>query len=388
MKILMIAPTPFFSDRGGHMRILEEARALQKRGHEITIATYPIGKDLEGIDVKRTIKLPGYKKTGPGPSIYKYPANILLFFKSLSLMHSNKYDIIHGHLHEGALIGWALKKFKKVPLIFDCQGSLIGELSGHGYVKKGGLKQKYFNSMEKFITKRADHIITSNPGVASFLKKELNAKNVTIVEDGVNTEIFHPKVEKIKLELPIDKKIVLYLGGLQPHKGIDYLIQAIPYTSNESHFLIMGYPGVERCQELAKQLGVQNRITFTGRIDYKLAPNYLALGDIAISPKTLESGEANAKVYNYIGMGLPVILFDFKSNKDMLGNLGIYAKEKDIQDLAEKINLTMKDPKKISKISKDVRDLAINRFSWEKAGEKIEGLHKELKNGMATKPIK
>jgi glycosyltransferase involved in cell wall biosynthesis len=384
MKILMIAPTPFFSDRGGHMRILEEARALQKLGHEITISTYPLGRDPEGINVERTAKLLGYKKASPGPSIYKYPANILLFFKSLKLLRSNKYDIIHGHLHEGALIGWAIKKFRKTPLIFDCQGSLIGELKGHGYVKKGGLKYKIFDKLERFITKRADHIITSNPGVASFLKEELNAKNITIVEDGVNTEAFKPGAEKINLELPVDKKIVLYLGGLQPHKGVKYLLNAIPFTDKDAHFLVMGYPGVEECKSLVTQLGVQNRVTFTGRIDYKKAPNYLALGDLAISPKTLESGEANAKVYNYIGMGLPVVLFDFESNKNMLGDLGIYAKEKDIKDLAEKINIVIKDPEKLAQLSKKVRELAINQYSWDKAGEKIQGVHNKLKDGMAS----
>ncbi|MCD4759558.1 glycosyltransferase family 4 protein [archaeon] len=388
MKILMIAPTPFFSDRGGHMRVLEEAKALQKLGHKITIATYPLGKDPVGVEVKRTIKLPGYKKTSPGPSIYKYPANILLFFKSLRLLLSNNYDIIHAHLHEGALIGWAIKLFKKTPLVFDCQGSLVGELSGHGYLKKKGLKHKIFNTLEKFITKRADLIITSNQGVTSFLKEELKAKRVITIEDGVNTNIFHPKKEKAELNLPKDKKIALYLGGLQPHKGIDHLIEAIPFTNKNIHFLIMGYPGTERCKELATKLKIEKRITFTGKIDYNLASNHLALGDIAISPKTLESKEANAKVFNYIGMGLPVVLFDSSSNKNMLGNLGIYAKEKDIKDLAKKINIVIENPKQLKEISKKVRELAVTQYSWDKAGEKIENIHKELKNGMAIRSTK
>ena len=62
MKILIVAPTPFFSDRGTHIRILEEALALEKQGHAITIATYHIGKDIHGsiqtkIDVRRILRL-------------------------------------------------------------------------------------------------------------------------------------------------------------------------------------------------------------------------------------------------------------------------------------------------------------------------------------------
>ena len=58
LNILVVAPTPFFSDRGTHIRILEEALALEKRGHHLTIATYHIGQDLPDtlgshIDVRR-----------------------------------------------------------------------------------------------------------------------------------------------------------------------------------------------------------------------------------------------------------------------------------------------------------------------------------------------
>jgi len=73
----------------------------------------------------------------------------------------------------------------------------------------------------------------------------------------------------------------------------------------------MGYP-VEDCKKLAKELNVEDRITFTGKIPYEKASSYLKLGDLAVSPKTLESGEANAKLYNYLAMGLKVVCFDSK----------------------------------------------------------------------------
>ena len=55
MKILIIAPTPFFADRGCHMRILEEARALRKLGHEITITTYHHGRNVDNLDIRRSL---------------------------------------------------------------------------------------------------------------------------------------------------------------------------------------------------------------------------------------------------------------------------------------------------------------------------------------------
>ena len=68
MKILMVAPTPFFADRGCHVRILLETNALTAMGHEVLISTYGLGRDLPGIDTVRTQRIPWYRKLAAGPS--------------------------------------------------------------------------------------------------------------------------------------------------------------------------------------------------------------------------------------------------------------------------------------------------------------------------------
>jgi hypothetical protein len=87
MKILVIAPTPFFSDRGTHIRILEEAYALEGRGHSVTIATYHIGKEIADdlhsrIDVRRIRRLLfWYQKLEAGPDWQKIILDLLLIKK-------------------------------------------------------------------------------------------------------------------------------------------------------------------------------------------------------------------------------------------------------------------------------------------------------------------
>jgi hypothetical protein len=69
MKILAIAPTPFFADRGCHMRILGEIEALKRRGHEFLLLTYHLGRDIDGVATKRTKKGQLVQQAGgrPGP---------------------------------------------------------------------------------------------------------------------------------------------------------------------------------------------------------------------------------------------------------------------------------------------------------------------------------
>ena len=139
MKILMIAPTPFFADRGCHVRIYEEARALIDLGHDVRIVTYHLGRDMEGIPTVRIGQIPWYKKLSPGPSWHKPYLDILLFFKALSSARRCRPDIIHAHLHEGAFVGLLLGKLLHIPMLFDCQGSMTAEMIDHGFIRKGTL---------------------------------------------------------------------------------------------------------------------------------------------------------------------------------------------------------------------------------------------------------
>jgi glycosyltransferase involved in cell wall biosynthesis len=337
MKILMLVPTPFFSDRGCHIRILNSYLRLKRKNHKVVILTYPLGRDIKGIKTSRVVNLPGYKKTEPGFSFYKPFLDLFLLIKALSGFKKGKYNLIYAHLHEGALIGIILKKFFKKKVIFDCQGSLVGELSSQKTIKKNGSLAKIIFAVEKSITRNVDEIITSSNSLKEFIKEKIKINiPIKVINDLPDKSLFNPRVKPAKLALPKNKKIVVYLGGLQKYKGIDYLLKAIPYTDKQFHFLIMGYP-VEYAQKLAKKLGIEKRITFTGKIPYEKASSYLKLGNIAVSPKTLESKETNAKIYNYMTMNLPVVCFDIPENRKILGAKGIYAKHKNYKDLAKKL---------------------------------------------------
>ncbi len=339
-RILMIAPTPFFSDRGCHIRVLNSYLQYKSKGYSVDLVTYPIGRNILNIKPFRVKNILGYKKTSPGFSPYKPFLDLRMYFLAKKLLKKNNYDFIYSHLHEGALIGVRLgKKFKK-KVIFDAQGSLTGELSSQGTIKNKGLLHKLIWPLEKFITENSDEIITSTEGLKDFMIKNFKVKKITLEKDLPDKSLFNSKVKSAKIKLPKNKKIVVYLGGLQQYKGIRYLLEAIPYVSKGFHFLMMGYP-VEEAKKLAKELGVSDRITFTGKIPYEKAPNYLKLGDIAVSPKTLESGEANAKIYNYIAMNLPMVCFDMEETRKIAKEFPkakfYFAKEKDIKDLAKKI---------------------------------------------------
>ncbi len=336
-RILMLAPTPFFSDRGCHIRILNSYHRLDKN-NEVLLLTYPLGRDIDNINIKRTINIPGYNNIAPGFNIYKPFLDFLLLLKTLKELIKNDFNEIYAHLHEGAMIGFILKPFFKLPVIFDAQGSLTEELVSNNKIKKNSILYSLLFKIEAFLTNHVDKIYTSTSSLKDFIEVNFDPKTVIkVIKDLPNKNLFNPNVKPANIKLPKNKKIVVYLGGLQKNKGIDYLLKAIPHCSDKFHFLIMGYPA-KKIEKIIKNFNIENRVTLTGKIPYKKAPNYLKLGDIAVSPKTLESKEANAKLYNYLAMNLKIVCFNIEENRVILGDKGIYAENKDYKDLAKKIN--------------------------------------------------
>ena len=118
-RVLMIAPTSFFLDYGCHVRILEEARVLQKLGQHIKIVTYPLGRDLPDLDIERAWAIPVRSRHEVGPARSKLLLDVLLALKILFVALRWKPDIIHAHLHEGALVGGVLSRLLRIPLVFD-----------------------------------------------------------------------------------------------------------------------------------------------------------------------------------------------------------------------------------------------------------------------------
>src|ERR1039457_947431 len=158
----MLAPTPYFADRGCHVTIYEEARALIKQGCDVRIVTYHIGRDLPGIPTERIANIFWYRRLTAGPSWQKPLLDIFLFFKALSVSRSFQPHLLHAHLHEGAFIALLLKPFLRIPLVMDFQGSLTVECRDHGFFKAGSLLDRLFSGIERIINHAADAIITSS----------------------------------------------------------------------------------------------------------------------------------------------------------------------------------------------------------------------------------
>lgn len=390
MKILVVAPTPFFSDRGTHIRILEEALALEKLGHEITIATYHIGKDIDReidtkIDVRRIRRLLfWYKKLEAGPDWQKVILDLMLIRKTFFLARTKRPDVIHGHLHEGVLIGWIVQKllfWRKMKLVADFHGSLTKEMVSHGYLKRG--LNVIFVFLEKFINKLGNWAITSSWEETEDVKKTRRDGKVETVLDGINLNSFSIRKTKEEIkrewELPENKFVVGYTGGLVPNKGIDFFLEAIPLVlekRKDVFFLIGGFPP-EKVKSFIKENNLSSHVRLVSPLDYFRLPEFLLTCDAAVDPKGSSTNQASGKMLNYMASGLPIICFDKLNNRKYLGDGGYFCEGENHAKIAKGILFFMENreaAKEKGKINKE----SSRKFSWDIPAKRIENIYNKL----------
>lgn len=389
MQILIIAPTPFFADRGTHIRILEEALALEKLGHTIQIATYHIGRDIDTevktkIDVRRIHRLLfWYKKLEAGPDWQKIILDLMLIRKAFYLARKYNPDIIHGHLHEGVIIGWIVKKmifWKKIKLVADFHGSLTKEMVSHDYLK-GGILKSFFGMLEKIIDNMGDYALSSSGENSEEILEYRKDKKIKTVLDGVNLDYYQklPSKEESKreLEIPEGKIVAVYTGALVPNKGTQYLFEAIKIVLQENNnifFIIGGFP-IEDAEDFVKKNNFAHNVRLIHPLNYFDLPKILNASDIGIDPKDSSVRQASGKILQYMAAGLAIACFDRKNNREYLDSGAEYANEVSGKGLADAIFNLTKNPEEIIRkglISKKRSGL----FSWEKSAKDIDEIYK------------
>jgi len=389
----MIAPTPFFSHRGTHIRILEEARALERLGHKITIVTYHNGDNIydyidTNIDVRRIHRwLFWYKKVEAGPEWQKVLLDTLLAIKSIGMVYTRKPDVIHAHLHEGVLIGRLMQVlffWWHIPLVSDFHGSLVGEMRSHGYLGVPPIGT-IFRAVEKWINGMGNIAVVSGEENVSIIASARNDKKATYLYDGVNiAEYNKDNDDKLKLRkkynIPKDKFIVVYTGALIENKGIRHILEAIPFTISEIkdiHFVIGGFPA-GWVRKYVEERKIEKNVTIISPLNYFTLSEVNMLADIAIDPKDASVMQASGKLLQYMAANVGIICADRPTNHKYLSHESAqFLGAIDAHAIKLAIIKYYNNRELLSvcatKAQKDVK-----RFGWDNIGQKLDHIYKTL----------
>ena len=383
--VLMIAPTPFFADRGCHVRILEEVRAMTRHGYRVTVCTYHLGDDVEGLTIRRSVRIPWYRKLSAGPSWHKLYIDLLLLGTVLRACLGDRPALIHGHLHEGIAIGKIAGALLRIPLVVDLQGSLVGEMVQHRFIKPTGLLHKLFACVERFLLRLPRHIVlSSHRALDNVIEPSRLMTATTVIADGVDTDVFTPRRTgenlRDRLSLPGDVKLIGYLGLLKEYQGVSVMMrtaQQVLAKRQDVHWLVMGYPDVDRYRAMAADLGIDQHVTFTGRLPYDRARDYLAACDLAFSAKQ-DVTEANGKLLNYMAVGLATVATDTPVNRELLTDCAVYGRVDDPASLADAVLQLLHDDAYAADLGRRARRRVETELSWQAGGRRLAEVYQRV----------
>lgn len=388
MKVLFLAPEPFFESRGTPLNIRNIVTVLGKKGFEIDLITYHIGEDLsiKNVKIYRSAKIPLIKEVKIGPSYTKLFLDIFLFIKAITLCLKNKYCVIHA-VEESVYMGFILKKLFKIPLIYDMDSNIPQQLEYSNFIKNRFLL-KLAKNLDEFVIKNSDLILTVCSDLTESVRKDFPFKKIFQIEDihlesNAKKDIKPPEV--IKSELGLDyEKIVLYTGNFEDYQGINFFLQCIPQVvkrfKNVRFVLVGGEKGqIEKKIRLARDLGIIQWVTFTGKKPIEEMDSYLSFADILASPRT-EGTNTPLKIFTYLASGKPIIATKLKTHTQVLNDDVAHLVKPDSNSFAEGIVYLLENNELCLKLGENGKKLTNEKYSYKEFSKKIDKIYKSFRN--------
>jgi glycosyltransferase involved in cell wall biosynthesis len=372
MKILMLAPEPFFQPRGTPISVYQRIKALSDLDHDVDLVTYHLGEDKEikNLKISRIPNVFFIKKIKIGPSLKKIPLDFLLFLKASRMLLRNKYDLIFSH-EEGALFGVILSKISGIPHIYDMHSSLPQQLENFDFSRSKLLK-RVFLGMERFILKNSSAIIVICLDLLKQVEQGGYADKAILLENFIDFDTREFSAEEIRQKRKEfasgDKKIVLYAGNFQPYQGIPLLLEAASQIIDDRVvFVLVGESpaAVERERDKAQELGIAGKVFFTGQVPPSQMPLFISLADVLVSPR-LSGTNTPLKIYSFLKSGKPVVATNLWTHTQVLSDQISVLVEPDAECMAEGISFALFDQRAQERANfakeKAARDYTYSRY--------------------------
>jgi glycosyltransferase involved in cell wall biosynthesis len=340
MKILMLAPEPFFQPRGTPISIYFRIKALSDLDHDIDLVTYHLGeeKSFKNFRIHRIPPLFFIKKVKVGPSISKIPLDFLLFCRATGMLLSRSYDLIFSH-EEAAWFGTVLARLWRIPHIYDMHSSLPQQLENFGFSRSLILK-KILTYLERFVLRNSQSVIVICLDLLQKLEQEGVSHKGTLVENFLDFEspAYSPSQiqQDRKKVAPRGEKIVLYAGNFEPYQGIPLLLRAGAELKKVPVVLLLvgGKPAhVEVMRRNARELSLGERVHFIGQVTPSEVSRYLSMADVLVSPR-ISGTNTPLKIYTFLKSGKPLVATNLWTHTQILSEKIAILCEPDPKSLA------------------------------------------------------
>jgi glycosyltransferase involved in cell wall biosynthesis len=374
MRILMIAPEPFFEPRGTPFSEYHRIRALLDLGHTVDLVTYPFGRDvtLKGLRVFRCARPPLMTGIGIGPSWRKIPLDLALLLTACRRAIAGKYDAVHSH-EEAGWFGVVLAGLLGIPHLYDMHSSLPQQLTNFAYSRSRVVKAA-FGWLERFVVRRSRVVIVICPQLEDVVRGIDTAVPSVLIENAPGSSGDAPAEASglaVRHALRIDAgaPVVLYTGTFEAYQGLDLLfasMRGVLVDRPDARLVLAGGQPeqIDAARRQAAAAGIGAATIFAGQRPAEEIPAFLDAADVLVSPRSLGTNTP-LKIYQYLRSGRPIIATRLLTHTQVLDDEVAFLTAPTPEGFGAGILAAMADPERARAVGARARHLAETKYSYE-----------------------
>ena len=374
MRILMIAPEPFFEPRGTPFSEFHRIRALTALGHQVDLVTYPFGEDVSmpGLRVFRSLRPPFVHRVKIGPSAAKFPLDALLTLTAFRVGLTGKYDVVHSH-EEGGVIGVLLSWLLRVPHLYDMHSSLPQQLSNFAFTGSA-IARGIVRWFEKLMIAQSKVVIVICPALEDTVRETDPGANVILIENAPGSAEEAATAEQAAAVrgthgLSATTPLVLYTGTFEAYQGLDLLFESMAFVKQsrpDARLLLAGGKPdqVEKARAQATVAGIGDVTIFAGERPAREIPAYLLACDVLVSPRS-RGTNTPLKIYQYLRSGKAIVATRLRTHTQVLDDDTAILTGKSAREFADGILLALSDPSRATAVGANAKKLAETKYSYE-----------------------
>jgi glycosyltransferase involved in cell wall biosynthesis len=384
VRILLLAPHPFFQARGTPIAVKTVLEFLSDRGDTVDVLTYAEGSDVSipNCTVYRIPRVPGLQGIRPGFSYKKVLSDVLMIGSCLRLVRRNRYDLIHA-VEESAFIAAAMRSLSGVPYVYDMDSSLAEQLVDAYPPLR--LALPLLRRMEALAIRRSSGVLTVCAALQDVALSHDPEQFVGRVED--TTLLVGPKPAAGNgrgLPPTEEGPVAMYVGNLETYQGIDLLLEGFRHTLGrvpQAKLVIVGGRDADiACYRgRAQRLGIERSVIFAGPRPIGMLPELLRQADVLVSPR-LKGLNTPMKIYSYLDSGSAVLATRLRTHTQVLDDGMAYLVDPEPVALGRGLAELMADPELRARLASSAKAYIQREHTPEAARRKLEAFYSAMES--------
>jgi glycosyltransferase involved in cell wall biosynthesis len=387
LRILFLAPQPYFQERGTTIAIDLLLQALAQRDDTVDVLTFHVGDDraYPGVRVYRAVPLFAPSSVRPGFSWNKVYCDLFLFRDAIKMLRRQRYDLIYA-VEEAGFMAMVLSRYASVPYVFDMDSSMAEQLTERfRWIKP---LEPLLRWLETLPMRSAVSVVPMCEQLAQEARLHCSG-SVHVLKD---VSLLHQSTtapsEDLHRSLQIEGPLLMYVGNLELYQGVDLMLESmarLPARYAHARLVVIGgsEDAIAEYRQKAENLGVSPQVSFIGPRPVDALGDYLRQADLLLSPR-ISGANTPMKIYSYLDSGVAVVATALPTHTQVMSHEHAALTAPEPVAMADTIARALDDPERRVRLALQARALIKREHSKEAFRRSAHALFGEIEGRLAA----